>query len=399
MTEEPPRPAFPFRPRDPFAPPEEFAELRRTCPVAEVSLPTGDRAWLVTSYAGNRQVLGDQRLSRAATTRPEAPRMGPARPEAASMLAMDPPGHTRLRRLVAAAFTTARAEALRPRLQQIVDGLLDDMVKAGRPADVVFHLAQPLPITVICELLGVPVADRESFYHWTNTSLSVDVTATAEVAAARGELKQYMEQLVEQARADPGDDLLGVLSQVEEDGDRLKPGELTVLAGTLLTAGYHTVRATLTNAIAVLLIHPDQWELLCTRPDLSARAVEELLRYTPGPVSGGTIRVATEDLEIDGVPICAGQAVLPSTISANRDATVFTDPDRLDLTRTDNPHIAFGHGIHRCVGAAIGRVQLRVALDTLAARFPTLRLAVPPEELEFGLGTMIRGFNALPVTW
>ena len=390
---------FPFAHRTLFEPPEEFASLREQQPVARVTLPTGDEAWLVTRYADVRAMLSDARLSRAATTKPGAPRLGPARPEPDSMMAMDPPGHTRLRKLVAHAFTARRTERLRPRIQEITDGLLSAMEQQGKPADLVEHLARPLPLTVICELLGVPDRDRDAFRRWTDTALSLQPQATEAVAAAREALNGYLAALAVDKLAHPGADLLSVLALASEEGDRLSKEELAVLAATLLTAGYHTVANAITNGTAILLTHPEQLAALTADPTLIPNAVEELVRYTPGPVSGGTMRIATRDLEIGGVCVRAGEAVIPSTTSANRDAEVFACPNDFDVAREHNPHIGFGPGIHHCLGAQLARIELQTAFGSLLHRFPGIRLAVPPAELTWNTAGMIRGFTVLPVEW
>ena len=389
---------FPFAATTLFDPPPEFGMLRAADPVAEVLLPSGDRAWLVTRYEDVRQLLSDPRFSRAAATRPGSPRLGPARPEPSSMMAMDPPDHTRLRKLVTPAFTRGRLERLRPRVQQVTDGLLDAMADAGPPADLVPLLARPLPIIVICEILGVPVRDRESFQQWTDTALTLAPDAATEVNVARGKLTVYLARLVDYKRGNPGDDLLSTLTAVAEDGDRLSEDELVSLAGTLITAGYHTVANTFTNAVLGLLRHPEQLARLRAQPELLANAVEELLRWTPGSVSGGTLRIATEDVELGGRLIRSGEAVLPSTTSGNRDAEAFPDPDLLDLARTGNRHIAFGPGIHHCLGAPLARIELQLALGGLLTRFPGFRLDIDPARLVWGTG-MIRGLTALPVAW
>ncbi|MGW1563664.1 cytochrome P450 [Streptomyces sp. NPDC002144] len=387
---------FPFETSRLFDPPAEWRLLRESCPVARADLPTGDRAWLVTRYEDVRAVLNDPRLSRAATTRPDAPRLGPARPEPDSIMAMDPPDHTRLRRLLAPAFTGRQAERLRPRIARTAERLLDDMAEIGPPVDLVEHLARPLPIITICELLGVPDEDRESFKEWTDAALTLAPHAAGAVTGARERLADYLRHLIAEKQQTPGDDLLGTLIAARDE-DRLRPAELVTVAATLITAGYHTVANSLANSVLALLRHPGQLDPLRGGP-FPAEAVEELLRWTPGPVSGGTIRIATEEVKIGATVVRPGEAVIPSTASANRDAEAFDDPDVLDLGRPENRHIAFGHGIHRCLGAPLARVELQVALDALVRRFPALRLAVAERELSWGTG-MIRGVNALPVAW
>ncbi|GLZ36304.1 cytochrome P450 [Lentzea sp. NBRC 105346] len=372
---------FPFLPDVLLEPPAEFAMLREQAPVARVSLPTGDSAWLVTRLPAVRQVLADPRLSRALTTVDGAPRLGPARPEPYSIMAMDPPDHTRLRRLVAPAFSSGRISRLREGITSVTASLLDAFVS---PADVVAGLAQPLPMAVICSMLGVPVADQAQFREWTDTSLGLGIGQLEEVVGAREKLHDYLTDLVASK---------GSLLPVEAT-----PAEHVALGATLITAGYHTVSATIGNATLALLRHPAQMSLLRNDLSLLPQAVDELLRYAPGPVSGGTMRIAMEDLEIDGVLVRAGEAVIPSTSSANRDAAVFTDPDRLDLARSHNPHVAFGPGIHHCLGSHLARVQLQVAFGGLVSRFPGLRLACDVSELRWTNG-MIRGLVSLPVQW
>jgi cytochrome P450 len=387
---------FPFETSRLFDPPAEWRELRESCPVARADLPTGDRAWLVTRYEDVRAVLNDPRLSRAATTRPDAPRLGPARPEPDSIMAMDPPDHTRLRRLLAPAFTGRQAERLRPRIARTAERLLDDMAEIGPPVDLVEHLARPLPIITICELLGVPDEDRESFKEWTDAALTLAPHAAGAVTGARERLADYLRHLIAEKQHRPGDDLLGTLIAAREE-DRLRPAELVTVAATLITAGYHTVANSLANSVLALLRHPEQLDPLRGGP-FPPQAVEELLRWTPGPVSGGTIRIATQEVKVGSTVVRPGEAVIPSTASANRDAEAFEDPDALDLSRAENRHIAFGHGIHRCLGAPLARVELHVAFDALLRRFPGLRLAVAEEELTWGTG-MIRGVTELPVAW
>lgn len=388
---------FPFAADRLTEPPAEFRRLRETDPVARVLLPTGYRAWLVTRYDDVRTVLADPRLSRAATTRPDTPRLGPARPEPDSLMAMDPPDHTRLRRLLVPAFSSRRIERLRPRVAGTVGELLDGMAQAGPPADLVRHLSMPLPIITICELLGVPPEDRDSFRDWTDAALTLRPGAVDAVTQARQRLAGYLGRLVEHKAQQPADDVLSSLVSARDD-DRLSSAELVSVAGTLITAGYHTVAHSLANSVLALLRHPDQLDPLRGGSELPAPVVEELLRWTPGPVSGGTIRIATEDVRIGSTVVRSGEAVIPSTASANRDAAVFPDPDALLLGRTDNRHVAFGPGIHHCLGAALARLELQVAIGELLRRFPGLRLAVPEEELVWG-GGMIRGVSSLPVAW
>ncbi|WP_214410561.1 cytochrome P450 [Sphaerisporangium fuscum] len=382
----------------PYEPAPAFAGLRRSRPAVPVRLPTGDRAWLVTRHADNRRLLADPRLSRAAAAAPGAPRARAIPLERDSMTTMDPPEHTRLRGLVMRAFTARRVERLRPRVEDHVADLLDTMARDGAPGDIVSGFARPLAITVICELLGVPKEDREGFQSWTDTYLAVTGRTPDAMREAGDRLKAFLRELVAAKRREPADDLLSELAAAEED-DRLSEAELVTLGVTLLVAGYETAANLISGAVFALLRHPDQLALLRRDRALMPRAVEELLRYVPLAVTGGTIRVAVADVELGGVVIKAGEAVLPATTSANRDAAVFDRPDGLDLTRDPNPHLAFGHGPHHCLGAQLARLELGAALAGLLARFPALRPAVDLEGISWTRAKMIRGPEALPVAW
>ncbi|MFC4587958.1 cytochrome P450 [Sphaerisporangium corydalis] len=389
---------FPPETPVPFEPAPVFRELRGRCPVAPVRLPTGDHAWLVTGHADNRALLADVRLSRAAAAAPGAPRARAIPLERDSMTTMDPPEHTRLRGLVMRAFTARRVERLRPRVEEHVAALLDTMAGAGSTGDVVAGLARPLAITVICELLGVPKEDREGFQEWSETYLAV-TGATPEAMREAGDLlKGFLGELVEAKRREPADDLLSALAAAGDD-ERLSPSELVTLGVTLLVAGYETAANLISGAVFALLRHPEQLALLRSDPAVLPDAVEELLRYTPLAVTGGTIRVAVADVPLGGTVVKAGEAVLPATTSANRDPAVFDRPDELDLTRRPNPHLAFGHGPHHCLGAQLARLELGAALAGLLGRFPDLRLAAPVEEIPWARSKMIRGPQSLPVAW
>lgn len=398
MTDDRTCPHFPFPAAEPWHPAPEFAELRAMDGLQCVTLPTGDRAWIAARYEDNRQLLSDPRFSRAAAARARAPRARRAALEARSLTTMDPPEHTRLRRIAMRAFSTRRVGLLRPRIQEVTDRLLDALAAAGPGSDLVATVARPLPATVICELLGVPALDRERFGAWSRVYLSVTDHSAEEIESAATALKEYLGGLIDDKRRRPSDDLLGDLANAPAE-ERLDEEELVTFGVTLLVAGVETVAHEIGGGVLALLRHPEQWDLLCARPELLGRAVEELIRYTPAAVSGGTVRIALEDVELGGVLVRRGEAVLPAVISADRDAAVFTDPDELDVTRHPNPHIGFGHGPHRCLGDRLARTELAVALGSLAARFPGLRLAVPPADLTWDLRTMQRGPKALPVVW
>ncbi|ROT28236.1 cytochrome P450 [Micromonospora sp. HM5-17] len=390
---------YPFAAPDRLTVDSTYAELRRTQPLLRVRLPYGEEAWLATRYHDVKVVLGDPRFSRAAAVGRDEPRISP-RPIGEGLLSMDPPEHTRLRRLAAKAFTARRVELLRARTQQIADELVDGMIEAGPPADLVERFATPLPIQVICELLGVPFADRHHFHTWSEAIVSTTSLTPEQIDDYLQRLQGYIGELLARRRHEPTDDLLSAMVQAwEEHQDHLDEAAVVRFAAGLLAAGHETTVTQIPNFVYVLLQHPT--ELARLRADLSLvpSAVEELLRYVPLGVASAFPRYALQDIELGGVLVRAGEPVLASLTSANRDAEVFTDPDRLDLARDPNPHIGFGHGVHHCVGAQLARMELQVALRTLVTRLPGLRLAVPEPELVWKSGLIVRGLVALPVAW
>ncbi|KIA60819.1 cytochrome P450 [Nocardia vulneris] len=380
-----------------------YVRLRREEPIVRVQLPYGAEGWLATRYADIKLVLSDPRFSRAATIdREDIPRSSapPFRADGLlGMVTMDPPEHTRLRRLAAKAFTGRRVEELRPRAQQIVDQRLADMERNGPSADLVQDLALPLPVTMICEMLGVPARDQHRFRDFSETVLSTSAYAPADILAGRMALETYLAEQVARRREQPTDDLLGALVAARDNEDRLSEAELVNMGIGLLIAGHETTANQIANFTYVLLTESGQWELLCRRPELVPEAVEELLRYVQLFSGASFPRVATEDVELGGITVRAGEAVLVYTQSGNRDEAVFTMPENLDLTRKDNPHMAFGHGAHHCIGAQLARLELQVALEALLRRFPRLELAVPVTEIPWKTGLMMRGPQALPVKW
>ncbi len=391
-------PDFPFPSPDGFSHPPLFAELRSNAPVAKVTMPTGDPAWLVSRYEDVRFVLSDNRFSSAATTDPDVPHLSPMYDMPKTMLTTDPPEHTRLRRLVAREFTGPRVEALRPMVQRITDEALDGMRRQGPPADLHAALAMTLPVSVICELLGVPYADWPRFRELSDAVLSLTGRPVDEMRQARDELLRYMAGLVAAKRADPTDDLLSALAVGDRDGDALDEKEAVAVGAFVLAAGYESTVAQIGMGVVALLRSPDQYRALTEDPALVPGAVEELLRAA-GPGAGALLRIAIEDVELAGVTIRSGEAVLAAVGSANRDDRRFPDGTTLDIRRQHNPHIAFGSGIHRCLGAALARLELEVVVGTLARRFPTLALAVPVHELPWRQGSRLYGLLALPVTW
>jgi cytochrome P450 len=384
-----------------------FAEVRQRGPVHHVTLADGHGAWLVLGYEEAKLLLNDARLSKdmqaAFASDSEVLAEGlPGREFARHMLAVDPPDHTRLRRLVSAAFSLRRVEKLEPAVCGIVDDLLDRIAELGPDTrvDLVTAFAFPLPFTVICELLGVPEEDRTAFGQCLSTMLTPTLTpqqydrakqaSDAVVALLRG--------LVETKREHPGDDLVTALISARDGDECLDEQELLASILQLIIAGHDTTASLIGNGVVALLRHPDQLAALHADPDGLPSAVEELIRYdTPAPHS--TFRFAVEDVDIGGVTIPAGAQVIISLASANRDPARFSDPDALDVRRSDQRHLAFGHGIHFCLGAPLARMEGRLALGSLFRRFPELRLAVPVEELHWGHGDglVLRGLSELPV--
>jgi nocardicin N-oxygenase len=389
---------YPLPTPQPWSPAPLYAELRAAEPVARVELPTGDQAWLVTRYAENRALLSDERFSRSAAAGPGAPRVRSIPLEAHALTALDPPEHTRLRELVQRAFSQRRVDGLRPAVQDTCDRLLDGLAAEGPPADLVAQLCRPLPIRVIGLLLGVPPEDDAMLRGWGDLYLRVRDHAPEDVARAAGELHGYLATLVSLHRDHPGDDLLSDLVAHRSE-DRLSEDELIAFGVTLLMAGYAPMAHQLSGSLVALFQHPDQYRALRDDPGLLATGLDELLRYTPMTASGGTVRIATDDVRLGAVQVCRGEAVLPALVSANRDPAAFPEPERLDLERRINRHIAFGHGVHRCLGARLARLELEVALTSLLRRFPGLEPDVPVEDLPWDLAGMQRGPARLPVRW
>ncbi|EWM19759.1 cytochrome P450 [Kutzneria sp. 744] len=397
MTGEAPR--YPFGPATGLDQHPGYRRLRGAGPV-RVTMPYGGEAWLVTDYHDTKVVLGDQRFSRAEAAGRDTPRSRPPMDSPDQILSMDPPRHTRLRKLVAQAFTTRRIEQMRSRIQTLVDGLLDTMISAGPPADLAEGLAWPLPASVICELLGVPGDDHETFRAWTEATLALGEDGSVDPVTARDNLNTYLSDLIAERRSRPTDDLLSALVSARDHGDKLSEEELVRLGVTLLISGHETTANQIGNMAFVLLAEPDRWEtLVAGGPSMIPGAVEELLRYIPMSAAADFARIARTDIELGGQHIAAGDAVLVQVCAANRDPEVFADPDSLVLDRSPNPHVIFGHGAHHCLGAQLARLELRTTLASLVTRFPQLRLAVEPEQIEWRTDRLVRGVRALPVIW
>ncbi|MEU4323715.1 cytochrome P450 [Nonomuraea dietziae] len=380
----------------PFDPPEELARLRAERPISPMAYPDGHVGWLVTSHALVRAVLADPRFSHRADLT-HAPiggtRLGPARPAPPGIFtSMDPPEHTRYRHLLTGQFTVRRMRRLTGRIQEITTEHLDAMERQGPTADLMEAFALPIPGLVICELLGVPTTERARFQSDMSKLMSLEVS-TEEKIAAFGALQAFMLDLVRAKRAEPTDDLLGGLATAADLTDE----ELTNIGGVLMGAGFETTANMLALGAYALMSHPGQLAALRADADLADQAVEELLRYLS--VIPGTVRAALEDVELGGRIVKAGQSVTVSIPAANHDPEHFADPGTLDLHRPTAGHVAFGHGIHQCLGQQLARVEMRVALPALFDRFPALRLAVPPEEVPLRTDMMIYGVHRLPVTW
>ena len=374
-----------------------FARLRESRPVAPVRMPGYGRAWIITRYADVRTVLTDPRLAKDVRRWPGGGRSRPceATGVCAHMLHADPPDHTRLRRLVQKVFTP-RPAALRPRAEEIAAGLLEEMAAArGDVIDLLGAYARPLPVAVLCELLGIPVADRA----W----IAVTVAAyddRAEHQRVERELAAYFAELIAARHAEPGDDLVSALVAARGNADSAVDGltanELLSTVFLLVMAGFDTTVNLIASGTLALLTHPGEKTRLRQDPSLLPAAVEELLRFT-NPVNHANDRFTTDDVPVGDVVIPAGEWVLPATSSANRDPGRFPDPDRLDLSRDTSGHVAFGHGVHYCLGAPLARMEAEVALGALLARFPRISLAVPAEELRWRPVSVMNGLESLPV--
>ncbi|MFI7105963.1 cytochrome P450 [Nonomuraea sp. NPDC050227] len=377
----------------PFDPPAGLAELREQAPVTPLDFPDGHRGWLVTGHAEVRAVLADRRFSsRYEFLHHPTAAIGPlpAAPPG-DLTGLDAPEHTRYRRLLTGRFTVRRMNLLTERVRQITADHLDAMERLGPPADLVRVFAQPIPALMICELLGVPYADRDAFQHHAAALAGVD-TDEQEQLAAYAELQRYMDGLIEAKRDRPADDLLGDLTATD-----LTDEELAGVGTFLLAAGLDTTANMLALGTYALLSDPAQLDVLRAEPERAAQAVEELLRHLTIAHTG--VRAALEDVELAGRLIRAGESVVVSLSAANRDPRRYADPDRLDLRRDATGHLSFGHGIHQCLGQQLARVELRTALPALVTRFPGLRLAVAPEEVPVRAGTDIHGVLSLPVRW
>ncbi|WP_405836046.1 cytochrome P450 [Streptomyces platensis] len=387
--------SYPFNVPESLELSEEYEQARNRPGLLKVRMTYGEPAWLVTRYAEARFVLGDQRFSRAEGARHDEPRQSEGRQDS-GILGMDPPDHTRLRTLVAKAFTVRQVEKLRPQVKQLAHGLLDELEAAGPPADLVDRYALPIPVAVICRMLGVPAEDRPRFRVWSDAALSTSSLTAAEFDANMEELRAYMRQLIEEHRRAPQDDLMTALIDARDVNDRLSEVELVDLCVGILVAGHETTATQIPNFVLALLDHPGQLALLRERPELIGGAVEELLRFVPLGSGASQARYATEDVEVGGTLVRAGTPVLVAVGAANRDALRFDAPGTLDISRTGMQHLGFGHGVHHCLGAPLARLELQEAIGALITRFPDLRLA---GDVVWKSEMLVRGPRVMPVGW
>ncbi|WP_405657361.1 cytochrome P450 [Streptomyces sp. RK9] len=391
-----------------------YAWLREHAPVHRTELPSGVEAWLVTRYADARQALADQRLSKNPAHHDEPAHAkgktgipGERKAELMThLLNIDPPDHTRLRRLVSKAFTPRRVAEFAPRVQELTDQLIDaflDKPEERGTADLIHEFAFPLPIYAICDLLGVPREDQDDFRDWAGMMIRHGGGPRGGVARSVKKMRGYLAELIHRKRSDPGDDLISGLIRASDHGEHLTENEAAAMAFILLFAGFETTVNLIGNGTYALLTHPEQRErlqrsLAAGDTGLLETGVEELLRFD-GPVELATWRFATEPLRIGGQDIAAGDPVLVVLAAADRDPARFPDPDLLDLSRSDNQHLGYGHGIHYCLGAPLARLEGQTALATLLRRLPDLQLAVDPAELRWRGGLIMRGLRTLPVTF
>ena len=401
-----------------------YAAMRQRGPVTRVSLPKGQQLWLVTRFVEASEMLKDvdrfANDAESALTEEEFAQffqqavegLTPEQQEMSAqaerilgrnLLSVDPPDHSRLRRLVAIPFTPKYIEGLRPRIEAIAAGLLDAVEARARATrrremELIDDFAYPLPLTVIAEMLGIPAADRERFRDWSQAAVSFTPAdrANPEVTGKLIAFIRYLRELVAEKRANPGDDLLSGLVQAEAEGDRLSEEELLSMMFLLIVAGHETTVNLIANGTLALCEHPDQYARLQQQPELLKSAIEEILRFY-GPVEMSLTRWVREDTEFGGERMRRGEQIVALLASANRDEERFPDPDRFDIGREPNRHLAFGTGIHSCLGATLARLEGQVAFAALLSRFPDLALAVPREELAWRDGTFLRGLTRLPV--
>jgi cytochrome P450 len=391
---------YPMRRTCPFNPPPDYARLRGEAPFSRVRLWDGSQPWLLTRYADMREVLSNPNFS-AEPNREGYPHVFEGRMVAdkadQSFLRLDDPAHSQLRRMVTAEFTVKRVELLRPRIQEIVDALIDGLLAGERPVDLVGHFAAPLPTEVITYLLGIPYSDHEFFQRATRIQFAANSTPE-EVRASLAELFTYLDELISRKEREPGDDIVSRLVAKQLVPGHVTRPQLLNITRLLLSAGHQTTQNMTALGVLTLLRNPDQLAIVQAGPSLIPGAVEELLRYS-SVLHVGARRVALRDIDVNGHLVREGEGVICAIPSANRDETLFPDPDTVDVRRKAAGHVAFGYGVHQCLGQVLARVELQVVLGTLFSRLPDLRLAVPIEDVRFRHDMFVYGVHELPVTW
>jgi cytochrome P450 len=394
--------------RFPF-PDEKFGRVPRACahrrehdPLGSVTLPSGDTVRLAVRYDDVEAVLTDPRFSRD-LSRPGSPRLQPGTDmsdDHDTLINMDPPRHTRVRGILGRAFTPRAIESWRPRIRALAEELVARMRGAGPPGDLVAAVAEPLPIRVIAEILGVADGDLDRFRHWSSLAMSIGPDLADARAAGKDDFFAYLRELIAAHRRDPRDDLLGAMIEASVDGDRLTEDELCDTARSLLLAGYETTMTTIGRGVFTLLRHPDQYQALAASPEpgLLSAAVEEILRYD-FPADVGFLRVAVADVPLPSGTIRAGEGVMPLISSANQDAGRFRDPEVFDIRRPDAGGMSFGKGPHYCIGGPLARVQIAEALRAVLRGLPELALALDAEKVSWNPSMVTHAIRELPVTW
>jgi len=395
---------LPLAREHPLAPPAEYARLREENPVCPVALPDGKAGWLLTRFADvtaaliHPEVSAQRKFQTSVTSVTLSPQEYLASGFGTSFIGMDPPEHTRYRRLLTGQFTVRRLKALAPRIEQIVEQHLDVMVADGPPADLVRDFALPVPSMVICELLGLPYTESKQFQQRTDVIMRLERTKEQLLDAMTG-MASDMRAFVQERRESPDNGLIsGLIQAVSTDGAPLTDDELVAIGNLMVIAGYATTANMLGLGALALLAHRPQWVTLCEHPETVERGVEEMLRFlTVGPFC--LPRTAKADIEIGGQKIQAGDPILLSTESANRDPAQFDAPDVMDVTREPKRHVGFAFGAHQCLGQELARMEMRIAFGALTRRLPDLRLAVPVEQVPMCSDMQIYGAHEIPVTW
>jgi cytochrome P450 len=391
----------------PLAPTADWKRLRDRCPMATVELPTGDTGTLLTGYDHVKTLLSDPRFARP-TAEDDSARIAPDDVRGPSVdrgdMSVTPPlkgeAHLRWRRLLGRYFTVKRVAALRPGMAETAEALVEGMAKSGKPADLKAAVGFPLPVYVICELLGAPPGDRDRFSYWSDRFLNISRFPQEEATTAQHEFVTYMSELIDAKRAEPGEDVLSTLiEQSRAEGQGLSDQELVATSIALLVAGHETTANMIGKMTALLLADRTRWERLLSDPSLVRTAIDEVLRLDVNQAPFGIRRFLTEDFTLDGELLPSGTTVFCSPAAANRDERVFADADEMNLSRSPNPHLTFGAGAHSCLGQSLARAELQVVLEALLRRLPTLELAVPVAELRQLDGIGVGGLREVPVRW